>query len=65
MLKFIRNLFKGRKQQYNIPVVNHSISKKEEWAYKDKAWRNPYCQIIETATSKIIKNFGETVYRTF
>lgn len=24
MIKFVRNLFKGRKQQCNIPVVRHS-----------------------------------------
>ncbi len=65
MIKFIKNLFKIREQQCNIPVVSHSTSIKEEWAYKDKAWRNPYCQIIETATGKVIKDFGETVHRTY
>ena len=64
MLKFIRNLFKGKKQQCNIPDVSHSASKNEDWAYKDKSWRNPYCQIRETATGKVIKDFGVTVHRT-
>ena len=65
MLKFIRNLFKGRKQQCNIPDVSHSAYKNEDLGYiKDKAWRDPYCQIVETATGKVIKDFGVTVHRT-
>ena len=65
MLKFIRNLFKGRKQQCNIPDVNYSALKNEGLDYiKDKSWRDPYCQIVETATGKVIKDFGVTVHRT-
>ena len=64
MIKFIKNLFNGRKQQCNIPVVSHSASKNEDWAYKDESWRNPFCQIRETATGKIIKDFGVTVHHT-
>ena len=61
MLKFIRNLFKGKKQQCNIPDASHSASKKEDLA---ESWRNSCCQIRETATGKIIKDFGVTVHRT-
>jgi hypothetical protein len=64
MIKLIKILFKGRKQHCNIPVVSHSASKKEDWAYKDESWRNPFCQIRETATGKVIKDFGVTVHRT-
>jgi hypothetical protein len=65
MIKFIKNLFKGRKQQCNIPVVSHSTSKNEDVSYKkDKAWRDPYCQICETATGKVLKDYGVTVHRT-
>lgn len=64
MLKLIRNLFKGRKQQYNISDVDHNVSKNEDCIYKDESWKNPFCQIGETTTGKIIKDFGVIVYRT-
>lgn len=66
--EFIRNLFKCRKQQCNIPDVSHNVShstsKNEDWFYKVESWRNPFCQIRETATGKVIKDFGVTVHRT-
>jgi hypothetical protein len=64
MIKLLKNLLKGRKQQCNIPDVSHSASKKEEWVYKDESWRNPFCQIRETATGKVLKDYGVTVHRT-
>ncbi len=37
MLKFIRNIFKGRKQQCNLPVVSGSVfdDKIDEWHNSD------------------------------
>jgi len=31
---------------------------------QNEDWANPFCQIRETATGKVIKNFGVTVHRT-
>ena len=64
MKKIWKWLFGTRNHQCNIHDVSHSASKNEDWAYKDESWRNPFCQIRETATGKVIKDFGVTVHRT-
>lgn len=65
MKNLVRNIFRGRKQPCNILDVIHSASKNEDLGYiKDKAWRDPCCRIVETATGKVIKDFGVTVHRT-
>ena len=64
MKKLWKWLFGTQKQQCNINDVSHSASKNEDWAYKDESRRNPFCQIRETATGKVIKDFGVTVHRT-
>lgn len=56
-------LFGTQKQQCKINNVNHRSSKNEDWIYKDESWRNPFCQIIETSTGKVIKDFGVTRIR--
>ena len=63
-MNILKMLFGSRKPALNKPVVSHSASKIENWAYKDESWRNPFCQIRETATGKVIKDFGVTVHRT-
>jgi hypothetical protein len=42
MFKFIRNLFKGRKQQCNIPVVTKRFEFGIKLDYKDKPYRYLY-----------------------
>lgn len=63
LIKRITDKFR-RKPLLVKPVVSHSASKNKDWAYKDESWRNPFCQIRETATGKVIKDFGVTVHRT-
>ena len=50
---------------FTIPVVSHSTFKNKDVSYKkDKAWQDPHCQIYETATGKVLKDYGVTVHNT-
>jgi len=59
--------------QYHIVMLLHLLINrlmekvKTETDFKSfelKAWQNPNCQIIETSTGKILKDYGTTISRT-
>ena len=58
IIKFIRNLFSK-----DLPV-SHNTHEKQSVRNLDKSWKDPYCQIVETSTGKVLKEYGVTVHRT-